>query len=80
MQEVFDFRSDREIACILRLSCKDIESITTGHEFPPAETMLLVKKATGVSLHWLLTGEGPIFPPPAMSVSHAYEMEVVGLA
>jgi hypothetical protein len=60
--EAFDFKSDREIACTLRLRCKTIRRIINGEEFPLVEDLLCINRATGVSLMWLLTGEGTKYP------------------
>jgi hypothetical protein len=55
--EAFEYRSDREIACLLKTSCKSVNAFLVGEEFPSVEHLLLIHCVTGVSLDWILTGE-----------------------
>lgn len=54
--QAFDFRPDREIAGLLKISCTKINSIIIGEELPSTEMLLLINCLTGVSIDWLLTG------------------------
>jgi hypothetical protein len=56
--EAFNYQPDAEIAYILKTKCSVVRSFTEGEEFPPTEILLLIRQATGVSIDWLLTGEG----------------------
>ena len=49
--EAFDYRSCREIACMLRISCCTIDSIIAGRELPSTEMLLSINCITGVSIH-----------------------------
>ena len=62
LHDAFDFRSVRDIAIILRASCRSVEAFINGREFPSTDLLLQAHAATGVSLHWILTGEGSRFP------------------
>ena len=80
LAEAFDFRSDREIACLLKTSCKTINSVINGKEFPPTEMLLLINCLTGVSIHWLLTGDGMKSHIPSTMVLVPDELVALGLA
>jgi hypothetical protein len=55
--EAFNYRSEYEIAVLLKTSCKTVWCLTAGEELPPVEMLLCIHKLTGVSIDWLLTGE-----------------------
>lgn len=81
--EAFNFHPDSEIAFLLKISCKTVKSVTEGEEFPTAEFLLSVHKSTGVSIHWLLTGEGakrPVPLPAEVTLMFAEEGALCGLA
>jgi hypothetical protein len=56
--EAFDYQSDAEIAFLLKTKIASVKLITEGEEFPPTEMLLCIHKITGVSIDWILTGEG----------------------
>ena len=56
--EAFGYQPNSEIAFLLKTTTTTIKSFIEGEEFPPAEILLSIHKITGVSIHWLLTGEG----------------------
>lgn len=56
--EAFNYQPDAEIAFILKTSCTTVKSYTENEELPTVEMLLSIHKMTGVSIHWLLTGEG----------------------
>jgi transcriptional regulator with XRE-family HTH domain len=78
--EAFNYHPDAEIAYLLKTSCQTIKAFTEGEEFPPVEILLSIHKATGVSLHWLLTGEGTKRPSIEMPLVVAEESAICGLA
>jgi hypothetical protein len=78
--EAFDYRSDYEIAVILKTSRKAVECLTTGDRLPDVETLLLIHKATGVSLDWLLTGDRPQPSGRPLLPAVAEEIAVYGLS
>lgn len=78
--EAFNYHPDSEIAYLLKTSCKTITACTEGDEFPPVEILLSIHRATDVSLHWLLTGEGTKRPLPEISLVVSEESALCGLA
>ena len=78
--EAFNYHPDSEIAFILKTSCKIVSSFTEGEDLPPTEILLEIQKATGISLHWLLTGDGTKYPTSTNSLIIAEEVVVSGLA
>ena len=78
--EAFDFRSDREIACLLKTSCKTVNAVMNGEEFPSTEMLLLINCVTGASLDWLLTGERPYVNESRNVVVATEEWVSLGLA
>jgi hypothetical protein len=78
--EAFDYRSDREIASLLKTRCKNVSAFISGDEFPSVEHLMLIHCLTGVSIDWLLTGEGARSNAP-MSIVYAPEEWIsLGLA
>jgi len=78
--EVFGYRSDREIACLLRTSCSAVNSVIEGRELPSTKLLLLIHCVTGVSIHWLLTGKGMKSQIPSAVVFATEELAALGLA
>jgi hypothetical protein len=78
--EVFNYQPNLEIAFLLRSSCKTVKSITEGEDFPPVEMLLCIHKITGVSIHWLLTGEGAKHPFKDLPLAAMQESALLGLA
>lgn len=56
--EAFDFSAETEIAGLLKISCKTVRRLTENEELPTTEMLLCIHKLTGVSIDWILTGEG----------------------
>jgi hypothetical protein len=56
--EAFNYHPDSEIAFLLKTNSKTVKSFTEGEELPATQILLSIHKITGVSIHWLLTGEG----------------------
>ena len=56
--EAFAFQSASEIAFLLETNRKTVQSFNEGKEFPSTEILLSIHKLIGVSIHWLVTGEG----------------------
>ena len=61
VQEAFDYDSVPDIAVSLKSSTDDVGSLVEGRALPTAALLLSIRKLTGVSVDWLLTGEGPKF-------------------
>ena len=61
LQEAFDYDSVPDIAISLRAGIDIVSSLIDGRSIPTTELLLGVRKLTGVSVDWLLTGEGPKF-------------------
>ena len=61
IQEAFDYDTVSDIATMLRASTENVSSLVEGRSLPTTELLLGVRKLTGVSADWLLTGEGPKF-------------------
>jgi hypothetical protein len=78
--EAFNYHPDPEIAFLLKTSCKTVRAFTEGDEFPPLEIILSIHTVTGVSLHWLLTGEGNKRLIPEISLVAVEEANLCGLA
>ena len=77
--EAFDFQPDSEIAFILGTSCKAVRLFTEGNRLPSSKMLLRIHKTTGISIHWLLTGEGSKYPV-AVPMSVPGETTILGLA
>ena len=64
--EAFDHRPTREIACLLKIPCSEVERVISGEDLPSAEMLIAVRRVTEISIDWLLTGNGikkPHRPP-----------------
>jgi len=61
LQEAFDYDSVPDMAISLKSNTDEVSSLVEGRSLPTAEILLGVRKLTGVSIDWLLTGEGPKF-------------------
>ena len=59
--EVFGYQSISNIVFRLRSTRREIDDVVNGETLPTAELLLGIRKATGASIDWLLTGEGPRF-------------------
>ena len=58
--EIFNDASYSEIARRLKTNHATIIPWATGKRMPTGELLLRIQNVTGVNLHWLLTGRGPI--------------------
>ena len=54
--------SQRDLARLTEINNSSIALIETGKRTPRPATLKLIADATGVSLEWLKTGEGPMCP------------------
>jgi len=61
LQEAFDYDSVVDIALSMRSNTADVASIVEGRVVPTVEFLLAARKLTGVSVDWILTGDGPKF-------------------
>lgn len=59
--EVFGFQKISKIVFRLKSTKDEIDQVINGETLPTAELLLSIKKATGASIDWILTGEGPRF-------------------
>jgi hypothetical protein len=78
--EAFGYQPELEIAFLLKTNSITVNSFIEGEEFPPTEMLLSIHRATGVSIHWLLTGEGTKHPSFNEHRIGSDEMAVLGLA
>ena len=78
--EAFNYQPDLEIAFLLKSNCRTVKSITEGEELPGTEMLLTIHKTTGVSIHWLLTGEGAKHPIKDVPLVLMHESAILGLA
>src|SRR5215216_2456728 len=62
--EVFHYLRDREIAFLLKTNSAKVKSFTQDGELPSTELLLNIHRITGVSIDWLLTGEGAKYRNP----------------
>lgn len=56
--EVFGYQSISNIVFRLRSTRREIDNVVNGEAMPSAELLLGIRKATGASVDWILTGEG----------------------
>lgn len=68
--------SRAELAARLGVSEKTIGNYERGDNEPPASILLIFQEQLGVSLHWLVTGEGDMFSTPTSVLNYAAEMQV----
>lgn len=59
--EVFGYQQISNIVFRLKSNRQEINSVINGEKLPATELLLGIQKETGVSLDWLLTGEGSKF-------------------
>ena len=62
IQAAFQTTNGAEIARKLGFEKQNIYAWRDGRNLPTTETVLKIYEYTGISLHWLLTGEGEIYP------------------
>jgi phage repressor protein C with HTH and peptisase S24 domain len=56
--EVFGYQEIRNIVFRLKSNRGEIDAVVNGEKLPTTELLLGIHLATGVSIDWLLTGEG----------------------
>ena len=61
LMEVFGNQEISNITFRLKSTAREINNILDGRELPSCKLLLGIRKLTGVSVDWLLTGEGPKF-------------------
>lgn len=59
LRRAFDDASNAEIARRITTTDSTIKSYMDGDRLPVGEMLLRITAATGINLHWLLTGRGP---------------------
>lgn len=59
--EVFGYQELCKIVFRLKSNKTEIDDVINGDKLPSAELLLGIHKMTGVSIDWLLTGEGTKF-------------------
>ncbi len=78
IMELFGYQRISSIVFRLKLNSRDIDAVINRGALPSGEMLLCIRRATGVSIDWLLTGEGSKFSD---SVHHpASSFEVVAAA
>lgn len=60
--EVFGNQDISNIVFRLRSTRREIDAVLDGTILPSCEMLMGIRRITGVSLDWLLTGEGEPFP------------------
>ncbi len=61
--EVFGNQQISNIVFRLKSNSREINSVINGQALPTAELLLGIQKITGVSIDWLLTGNGSKYLP-----------------
>jgi len=56
--ELFGYREISIIVYRLKTTSNELNAVVDGERMPSAELLLGIRKATGASIDWLLTGEG----------------------
>lgn len=59
--EIFGHQKLSYMVFRLKATAAEINSVVEGKAMPSTELLLAIKKTTGVSIDWLLTGEGVKF-------------------
>ena len=59
--EIFGYQKLAYMVFRLKATAAEINSVVDGKAMPSSELLLAIKKTTGVSIDWLLTGEGVKF-------------------
>ena len=67
--EAFHFLPEREIAFLLRTNSVHIKAFIEDGELPSTEMLLSIHKVTGVSIDWILTGQGAKYKYPVGIIS-----------
>lgn len=57
------------------LPYRSVQNYAAGEQAPGASALLKIKRATNVSIDWLLTGEGEMFSPNEKSVSRPMSLK-----
>ena len=78
--EAFRYQPISEIAFLLKTNTEKVRSFLEGEEFPSIEMLLSIRRTTGVSIDWLLTGEGAKYVHSRERLPISNEMEIVGFA
>ncbi|HEX8637805.1 MAG TPA: helix-turn-helix domain-containing protein [Pyrinomonadaceae bacterium] len=78
--QAFNYRTDTEIASLLKISNKTVKSFVDGEEFPPTEILLSIHQLTGSSLDWLLTGKEAKQTAYIESLTALNDATILGLA
>lgn len=63
LMEIFGNQAISNITFRLKSTSHEINDVLDGRTLPSCELLLGIKKLTGVSIDWLLTGEGPKYVP-----------------
>ena len=63
--KVFGYQRAATIARKLRSNRSGVKAVINGKELPSTEMLLGIRRVTGVSLDWLLTGQGSKYPSTA---------------
>lgn len=61
LSKLFGYQKISNIIFRLKASAAEIYSVVDGKALPSPELLLAIRKTTGVSIDWLLTGEGVMF-------------------
>lgn len=77
LMEIFGNQAISNITFRLKSTSYEINDVLDGRTLPSCELLLGIKKMTGVSIDWLLTGEGPkYFTEPRELITNQQEPNV----
>jgi transcriptional regulator with XRE-family HTH domain len=77
---VFDNANNSEIGRRLETNHATVHPYTNGSRLPTSELLLRIHRATGVNIHWLLTGKGPRRVEGSNAFTETEEAEIRALA
>lgn len=71
--EVFGYQKISNIIFKLKSNPQEINAVLNGEALPSTELLLGIQKVTGVSIDWLLTGQGARYPIPIQFSERNYD-------
>lgn len=79
VMEVFGYQKIANIVFRLKSNSREIDAVINKGQFPSTELLLCIRRATGVSIDWILTGEGPKFLDSALTSELSADTRPVSL-
>lgn len=80
--DVFGYQRIRTLVFRLKTNSHELRSIINGEKLPSTELLIGIQRATGVSIDWLLTGEGPQYilrPQPLQLPRESMSLAVINV-